>query len=442
MRILYLYHFPLWGNGSANYLRNLVGQLSSRHEIAILAPDQKRQLGDKIKRYIVKPPFPSPVFIGHPELPNSKKFPELTGLEFTQLYKSYLTASVRAVTSFKPDIIHVSHFGYLTWVASFIRSIFGINFIATTHGSDLKNIEIDKRNIPLTRNSVYDAKTLTTISGQNKNWMLSLLGKDLSYRTKIIPGGLNLKSFLSKCNTARLDEKYKLVNENVALFVGSITREKGVEYIIRAADKIDGQIFIAGDGPEKKNLEKLNKELNNVNVHFLGYMGKKKQPELKNFYCRADVFLAPSVCHEALGLVILEAMSYETPAIATHRGGIPLAVKEGKTGLFVKTRSSDDIAEKVNRLFKDDKLRKKMGQEAKELIEKKFTWERIALSYEKIYENAITPASNGNGHAKKKSIPRPKRKPAKKKPPKIVRPIIRGAKLIKKLNPRKKSKKK
>jgi len=403
MKILYLYHFPLWGNGSANYLRNLVGQLSKRHEIAILMPDQKRQLGSKIKRYIAKLPFPPPVFVGHPELPNSKKYPELTGLEFTQLYKAYLTASVRAVISFKPDIIHVSHFGHLTWVASYIRSIFGINFIVTTHGSDLKNLEIDKRNIPLTRNSVYDAKTLTTISSHNKQWMLKLLGKDLTYRTKVIPGGLNLKEFCVNCQTAKLEEKYNLVNENVALFVGRLTSEKGVEYIIRAADKIDGQIFIIGDGPEKKNLEKLNKEFNNVNVHFIGYLGKKGQQELKEFYARADVFLAPSTCHEALGLVILEAMSYGTPTVATRRGGIPLAVKQNQTGLFVKNRNSDDIAEKVNQLFKDDKLRKKMGLEARELVEKKFTWEKIASRYEKIYENILTSNGTGSNHKKKKT---------------------------------------
>lgn len=440
MRILYLYDFPLWGNGSANYLRNLVTQLSGRHEIAVLAPDQRRQLEKNVKRYIVKTPFPTPVFLGHPELPTSKKYSELTSREITQLYKAYLTSAARAVIAFKPNVIHTHHFGILTWVASYLRSVFGVNFVATTHGTCLNLIEKDKRLVPLTRNSVYDAKALTAISSQNKQWMLNLLGKDLSYRTKVIPGGLNLKSFQTKCNTVHLDEKYKLVNENVALFVGRITREKGVEYIIRAADKIDGQIFIAGDGPEKKSLEKLNKELNNVNVRFLGYLGKKKQKELKDFYCRADVFLAPSTCHEALGLVILEAMSYETPAIATRKGGIPLAVKHGRTGLFVKTRNTEDIAEKVNILFKDDKLRKKMGAEAKELIEKRFTWEKIALRYEKIYENILT--GNGNGHQKKKTASRPKKKQSKKKPSRITRPFQNTAKLIKKLRPRKKPKKK
>ncbi|MBU4331759.1 glycosyltransferase family 4 protein [Patescibacteria group bacterium] len=431
MKILYLYDFPLWGNGSANYLRNLVTQLSKRHEIAVLAPDQ-RQLEPNVKRYIVKLPFPCPVYFGHPELPNSKKYSELTGVELTKLYKAYLAASVRAAVSFKPDIIHTNHFGLLTWVASYIRSIFNVNFIATTHGSCLKHIETNRRNIPLTRNSLYDAKAITTISSHNKQWMLKLLGKDLRHRTKVIPGGLNFKKFSVNCSTARLDEKYNLVNENVALFVGRLTKEKGVEYLIRAADKIDGQIFIIGDGPEKANMEKLNQDLNNVNVRFLGYFDKSKAEELKEFYARADVFVAPSVCHEALGLVILEAMSYATPTVATRKGGIPLAVKNGKTGLFVKTRNVEDIALKVNQLFKDDNLRKKMGIEAKALVEKKFTWENIALGYEKIYKNIIT--GNGNGHSGKKIVSgspaKSQKNPKKYLPKSVIKSQIKIAKKI------------
>lgn len=398
MKILYIYDFPLWGNGSGNYLRNLVAQLSKRHEIAVLAPDQ-RQLEPNVKRYVVKLPFPCPVYFGHPELPNSKKYSELTGLELTKLYKSYLTTAVRATALFKPNIIHTNHFGLLTWVASYIRSVFGVNFIATTHGSCLKHIETNRRNIPLTRNSVFDARALTAISSHNKQWMLKLLGKDLRHRTKVIPGGLSFKEFCINCSTAKLDEKYNLVNENVALSVGRLTKEKGVEYIIRAADKIDGQIFIIGDGPEKANLENLNKQLNNINVHFLGYFDKKRELELKEFYARAEVLIVPSVCHEGLPLTILEAMSYTTPIIATRKGGIPLAVKNGKTGFFIRARNADEIAEKVNQLFKDDALREKMGRQAKKLVEQKFTWEKIASRYEKIYENIIT--GNGNGHTKK-----------------------------------------
>ena len=123
---------------------------------------------------------------------------------------------------------------------------------------------------------------------------------------------------------------------------------------MKAAKDIRGHIYIIGDGPEMKNLEDLSYKLNLRNVHFLGYMGDDKKEEFKEFYYRADVLVTPSVWDEPLGLVILEAMSCKTPVVATRKGGIPLAVKNGVNGFLVRPRSSQQIAEAVNKLLAND----------------------------------------------------------------------------------------
>ena len=107
----------------------------------------------------------------------------------------------------------------------------------------------------------------------------------------------------------------------------------------------------------------------------------------------ADVFVAPSVWDEPFGLTILEAMASKTPVITTRRGGIPMLVKSGHNGIFVKARNSKRIAEAVNKLLENDELRKKMGENAREIVEKKFTWKKIAKKYQRIYRNF---SKNGN----------------------------------------------
>ena len=102
-------------------------------------------------------------------------------------------------------------------------------------------------------------------------------------------------------------------------------------------------------------------------------------------YYRADVCVVPSIWDEPLGLVVLEAMATKTPVVVTRKGGIPLMVKDGANGLFVRPRNAKEIAEKVNILLANDGLRKKMGEKARQTVIEKFTWDKISHRFELIY---------------------------------------------------------
>lgn len=404
MRILYLYDFPLWGNGSGTFLRNLIAQVAKKHKVALVAPERRKI--PKVRHFHVHPPFALPVFIGHPELKGSKRYADLTAGEITKLYRAYLTTAVRAVEKFKPDIIHFHHMGLLSMIARYIHDITSVGYIATTHGSDLKHIKEDKRFYNMTVHSVRDAKRITAVSGHTRRWFLDMFEsqslRELARKTNIIPGGINVEEHKKKQRTRSVDWRYGLDGKKVALFVGRLTEEKGVEYIVRAAAKINGEVIVVGDGPEMKKLKALRRELKLANVHILGYIGREKSEKLKKLYARADVIIAPSVIDEALGLVILEAMYYAKPVIATRKGGIPLAVKENETGLFVKPRNSTDIAEKVNILFADEEKSKRLGANAKRVVEERFTWNTIAERFIAIYTQSMNGNTNGNGGKKKK----------------------------------------
>lgn len=383
MKILFLYDFPLWGSGSGTYLRNLASELIRlNHKVGIVCPEERRFLEDKIKQYRVQLPQ-IPVFVGHPELKGAKRYSELSEREITDVYKSFLDTTLEAVANFKPDLIHVQHLSLISWVARYISALKNIKYIITSHGSCLYDILSDKRYLSLCEDAVRHAKAITVVSGDTRSKFLKTFGRNYAKNIFVIPGGVDINNYPFKLDTSEIDKKYKLKDKKLVLFTGRLISHKGVKYLVKAAKDIKAEIFIIGDGPERQYLSELISLRGLKNVHLLGYMRGEK---LLAFYYRADVFVAPSVWDEPLGLTILEAMASKTPVVATRKGGIPLLVKPGYNGVFVRSRNSQEIAEAVNKLLDDDKLRKKMGEAARETVEKKFTWKKIALKFDRLYK--------------------------------------------------------
>lgn len=396
MRILFLYDFPLWGSGSGTYLRNTIEQLVKlNYKIGVVSPEERRFLGDKIKQYRVIPPQ-IPVFIGHPELKGAKRYSELSEREITEIYKSYLDTTLEAVANFQPDLIHVHHLSLISWVARYINALKGIKYIITSHGSCLYNILADKRYLPLSEDAVRNAKAITVVSGDSRSKFLKIFGRNFSKNLHIIPGGVDIKDFPSHLDTSSVDEKYNLKGKKITLFTGRLISHKGVRYLVQAAKEIKGEVVLIGDGPEKQYLTKMIEKKNLKNVHLLGYIPSE---ELPKFYRRADVFVTPAVWDEPFGLTILEAMASKTPVIATRKGGMPLLVKNGYNGFFVKVRNSREIAQTCNKLLEDDALREKMGEAARKTVEEKFTWKKTTLKFHRLYKRLIR--NNKNNRRKK-----------------------------------------
>ncbi len=383
MRILYLQMFPFWGSGSGTYARHLASEMGKRHKVAILAPDSRSI--ERAKLFPVHVPFHA-AFTGHPEWPDAKLYTQLTTHEIDMLHQTFLHDTIRAVEEFRPDILHVHHAFPLAWAAQFIRETYGINFVVTIHGSELPTLEKDKRYYQRTYDAMYKAKRIIPNSGWTREWFMRIFHGHFHEKSRMIPGGVNVDKFVySQSGAKAVDRDLGLHGKPVVVFAGKLTKYKGVEYLIGAARKIHGEVVILGDGPEKARLQEKAKVLGLTNVHWVGHQGagiKKLVP----YYSRADVFVAPSVWDEPLGLVILESMACSTPVVVTRKGGIPLAVKEGYNGLFIRPRNASEIVEKVNKLLDDAPLRMKMGQNARKSVEKKFSWETIGHKFEHIYE--------------------------------------------------------
>ncbi|KKQ25002.1 MAG: Glycosyl transferase group 1 [Candidatus Roizmanbacteria bacterium GW2011_GWC2_37_13] len=400
MKVLYLYMFPLWGNGSGNWLRRLVYRLDEHYgqdfEAMIVAPERRKVPGAKIRT--LKPPMMG-VFVGNPELPNERRYSKMSNLDHVKIFNYYLLQTAKVIEKFKPNLIHVFHTAFLPPVARSLANLYKIPFIITTHGSDLYYFKEDNRWKANVRDASVRAKYITANSNFTREWYLDMFGHDLYKKMKTIPSGIGYKTDFNK-DVSWIDKKYNFKYDKMVLFTGRLTQHKGVEYLIKAARQIKAEVVIAGDGPEKKYLESLIVKYKLVNVHMVGYFSSRLET-INDFYLRADVYVAPSVWNEPLGLVILEAMSHNTPVVVSRKGGVTTIVKDGINGFLIRPRSPALIVEKVNLLLNDDKLRWKMGNKAYKTVMEKFNWTKIAAKFYHLYEKSLQkPRPNGKNHVK------------------------------------------
>jgi len=381
MKILFLYMFPLWGNGSGAWLRKLAKRLARRkHEVAIVCPEKRKLEG--VTQFRVKPSQMG-VFVGHPELKRAKKYEEMTGPELAKIVCAYIKRTAEAAQEFHPQIIHCFHTAFLPLVGRLVKVMYPAKMIITTHGSDLHYLKRDRRFIGPTKDAIRATAYITANSTFTRQWFIKMFGKKCSAKLRTIPAGVELKKIRG---TKEINRRYQLDGKKVVLFTGRLTVHKGVKYLVKAARKIKGTVVILGDGPERPYLKELIKKYELKNVLLLGYIKEDDLATLSKFYYRADVYVAPSVWDEPLGMVILEAMAAETPVICTRKGGVMSIVKDGYNGFLVRPRNSSQIAQMVNKLLANDSLREKMGERARKTVEEKFTWEKVTDKFERIYK--------------------------------------------------------
>jgi len=396
MKILYIQTFPLWGSGSGTYARYLAQEVGRHFKVALVAPDTRHV--PNVTLYPLKT-SKQVVFTGHPEWPNAILYTDITSHDLIEMYEEMLNSVRAAVEDFNPNIIHVHHAFPLSWCARVIKSVYQIPYVISIHGSELPTVQKDKRYLALTGDALRRARRIVPNSFWTKEWLFKVFGDEFRSEVRVIPGGVDVRKFNPNLATDDIDKKYHLTGKKVVLFAGKLTHYKGVRYLIAAAKKINAEIVIVGEGPERQYLEEKTRSLELSNIHFIGHVAEGD--ELRKFYNRADVFVAPSVWDEPLGLVILEAMSCKTPVVVTRKGGIPLAVKDGVNGFFVRPKNATEIAAKVNKLLSNEEKRDKMAENARRIVEEKFSWETIAHRFILMYMRFAHFPKVKNNHSPK-----------------------------------------
>lgn len=168
--------------------------------------------------------------------------------------------------------------------------------------------------------------------------------------------------------------------------VGRLSKEKGFDDMLKLFKRISNKyptwkLNIIGDGLENKNLLKLSKELKLTDkVIFHGFKDKEY---INNMLLDSSIYLMTSHT-ESFGIVLIDAMNYGVPCIAYKSAqGANEIIVDNETGFLIDDRCEDKMIEKIELLITDDKLRKKMGKNAKEKS-KDYSGEKILIKWEKI----------------------------------------------------------
>ena len=171
------------------------------------------------------------------------------------------------------------------------------------------------------------------------------------------------------------------------VFLGRLHAQKNVDVLLRAAAllRLPAQVVVAGDGPERRRLQALHRELRlGARVTFLGFVPHDRVPALLR---DADVLVMPSR-YEELGTALLEAMQCGLPIVATRTGGIPEVVGHETSGLLVPPGDVAGLAAAIDRLVGDPALRTRFG-EAGRLRAGDYRWDRLGDQVLDVYRSAL-----------------------------------------------------
>ena len=331
--------------------------------------------------------------------------------------------AVRRCTDFNTmnidaDIVHChtwySHFGGIL-----AKKNYGIPLVITVHS--LEPLRPWKReqlaggydfSLWVEKTALEMANAIIAVSSETKSDIERLFDVDPA-RVHVIHNGIDLDQY-RKVDSSFVLKRYGIdPGKPYLLFVGRITRQKGIVHLVRATQFMDKsfQIVLCAAAPDTPEIaEEMKVAVERAKAQRPGIIWIDEMVDQKiacELYSHAAVFCCPSI-YEPFGIINLEAMACETAVVASAVGGIKEVVVDGETGFLVpleqmkespfEARNPEkfarDLAAKINLLMKDRDLRERFGKAGRKRAEEKFSWSAIARKTKALYETLKGSARN------------------------------------------------
>ena len=311
------------------------------------------------------------------------------------------------------DIVHCH-----TWYAQFAGIIsklcYGTPLVITTHS--LEPLRPWKReqlghgydaSSWVEKTAIEMADAVIAVSKETKEDVLTHFDVD-EQKISVIYNGIDLKEYQVTTDTTALDTHGIDKTKPFVLFVGRITRQKGIIHLVNAIKHLDSevQVVLCAGAPDTeaigKEMEESVAEVKKTkdNVIWISEMLDKK--DIIQLYSAAAVFCCPSI-YEPFGIINIEAMACNTAVVASAVGGIKEVVLPEETGILVQLEQekvapfeaadpekfAKDLADGINRLVADDELRNKMAINGRKRVEEFFDWKAIAKQTKDLYLNTL-----------------------------------------------------
>ena len=311
------------------------------------------------------------------------------------------------------DVVHV-HTWYTHLAGMLARLAYGIPLVLTVHS--LEPLRPWKReqlgggydvSSWIERTAIQAADAVVAVSNGTRADVVRLFDVDPA-RVHVIHNGIDADFYRPDPETDALVRHGIDPDVPYVLFVGRITRQKGIVHLVRALHHLApgiGVVLCAGQPDTPEIAREMEEGVRAVqaerpNVVWIGEMVSRE--EVRQLYSHAAVFCCPSV-YEPFGIINLEAAACETPVVASAVGGIPEVVVDGETGLLVPVELSPEdpmrpldpdrfelnLAGAINALMADAATREVMGRAARRRAVEHFSWSAIARQTVALYESLV-----------------------------------------------------
>ncbi len=234
----------------------------------------------------------------------------------------------------------------------------------------------------------YEATEIITV-GKDFSDEVKRLFSPPDEKLHYIPNGVDITRFENP--KFFVDRKNYLGDwEKLVLFVGRLSHQKGVNFLIDAMPKVleqhpDSKFIFTGSGALDYYRGLVNGKGLAHKAYFTGFLDEKLLPSM---YQAADLVVAPSI-YEPFGIVALEANAARTPVVGSYTGGLKETIVHEWSGLHHYNANPKSIADQINRSLDDESWRHWMGDNGRKRVEKDFTWTKIANWTSGVYGKAI-----------------------------------------------------
>jgi len=240
------------------------------------------------------------------------------------------------------------------------------------------------------RTAVEAAAAVIAVSDGMRDDVLAAYPAVPAERVRVIRNGIDTVEYSPDPATDVLDRYGADPAQPMVIFVGRVTRQKGLPVLLRAAADLNpaAQLVVCAGQADTAELEaevsELAAQLRATRAGVIWISGMLAKREVIQLLTHATVFACPSL-YEPLGIVNLEAMACGTAVVGSRVGGIPEVVADGKTGLLVPPGDPAALAEAVNVLLADEPLAAEMGRLGRARAETEFGWASIAAQTVALY---------------------------------------------------------